>query len=148
GDVLRRCRRLAEEAERHSSAPSDRISSVIRATEQLLLDGNAADPGLLRAVMTDLGPTTSADTTVATYAVFAALRTGGDPEAIAAADDFVDICRRQGHISELTHALQLKTQAHFFVCEFSAVEAAAAEALHVAEAIGHTRRASHVQGVL
>lgn len=147
GDVLRRCRRLAEDAERHAAAP-DRISSVIRATEQLLLDGHTADPGPLRAVMADLGPATSAGTTAATYAVFAALRTGGDPEALAAADDFVDICRRQGHISELTHALQLKTQAHFFLGQFAEVEAAAAEALHVAEAIGHTRRACHVRGVL
>ncbi|NUR61805.1 MAG: AAA family ATPase [Catenulispora sp.] len=172
GDVLRRCRRLAETAERHSAAPPDRISSVIRATEQLLLDGATADPALLRTAMADLGSTPSArravhataratsqgtvgtaettatDTTAATYAVFAALRTGGDPEALAAADDFADLCRRQGYISELAHALQLKAQAHFFLGQFPAVEASAAEALHIAQAIGHSRRARHVQGVL
>ncbi|WP_344658951.1 helix-turn-helix transcriptional regulator [Catenulispora subtropica] len=148
GDVLRRCGRLAEVAEQHSTAPLGRISSVIRATEQLLADGGTADPGLFQAAMADLGSATSADTMAATYAVFAALRTGSDPEALAASEDLAAVCRRQGRISELTHALQLKTQAHFFLGGFPEAEAAAAEALHIADAIGHTRRARHVQGVL
>lgn len=150
GEAVRRCGRLAEQASRQGTDPPGGIRSVIHATEQLLSGGSATELGLLQTAMADLrapGPA-PADTVAATYSVFAALRTGADTEALAAAEELAGICRRQGRISELTHALQLQSQAHFFLGQFPAAEAAASEALNVAAAIGHSRRAGHVQGVL
>lgn len=148
GDVLHRASRLVEVAQQHSDVPLGSIPSVVQGTELLLSGDHAAGLALLRGLPTGPGTAVAADILAATYTVFAALRTGGDPEALTAADELTRICRTQGRVSELTHALQLRTQAQIFLGRFPEAEADAAEALHITDAIGQSRRARHIQGVL
>ncbi|RKN53515.1 hypothetical protein D7231_35060, partial [Streptomyces klenkii] len=152
GEVLRRASRLIETAQRHGQAPPGAIPAVVRGTELLLSGDHAAGLALLRAPLAAAGPAVPAavpaDILAATYTVFAALRAGGDEEALAAADELARLCRTRGRISDLTHALQLRTQARIFLGHLPEAEADAAEALRIAEAIGHTRRARGVRGVL
>ncbi|MFF0201359.1 ATP-binding protein [Streptomyces sp. NPDC005017] len=148
GETLRRSSRLTEIAQRHSDVPLGQIPSVVRGTDLLLSGDHAAGLDLLRVSLTSTGTSVSGDVLAATYVVFAGLRTGADTETLAAADELTRICRAQGRISDLPHALQLRTQARIFLGLFPEAEADAAEALRVTEAIGHTQRARSVQGVL
>ncbi|MGP4112762.1 ATP-binding protein [Streptomyces sp. 4N509B] len=147
-EVLRRASHLMETVQRHSGVPLGTIPSVVRGTELLLAGDHTAGLELLRASLAAAGSSVPADLLAATYTVFAALRTGGDSEALAAADELTRICRAQGQISELTHALQLRTQAWIVLGRIPEAEADAAEALRITDAIGHTRRARDIRGVL
>ncbi|MEO3752677.1 AAA family ATPase [Streptomyces sp. B6B3] len=152
GEVLRRASRLMEIAQQHSDvslgAVPSVVPSVVRSTEFLLSGDHAAALELLRSSLAAVGSSTPADILAATCTVFAALRTGGDTEALVAADELTRSCRAEGRISDLTHALQLRTQARILVGRFAEAEADAAEALRITDAIGHTRRARTIQGVL
>lgn len=138
GETLRQAARLTAEM------PGSHVSDMVRGTELLLSGDHTGGLRLLRSAL----PATGDSTMAATYAVFGALRTGADREAATAAEDFARTCREQGWIGELSHALQLRTQANIFLGRHSEARADGAEALRIAEDTGHSRRAAHVRGVL
>ncbi|WAL67811.1 LuxR C-terminal-related transcriptional regulator [Amycolatopsis cynarae] len=82
------------------------------------------------------------------YALFNAILLGDDREAEVLADEYVRQCRDTGQISELTHALQIRTQIRILTGRHAEAKADGAELLHLSEATGHTRRAGHLRGIL
>ncbi|TDC13573.1 LuxR family transcriptional regulator [Streptomyces sp. 8K308] len=148
GEVLARASHLMEIARRHSDVPLGNVPSVVRGTELLRSGDHAAGLELLRRALAPVGPARPADVLAATHTVFAALRTGGDSEALAAADELTRRCRAQGRVADLTHALQLRIQARILLGHLPEAEADAAEGLRIADAIGHSRRARNIEGVL
>ncbi|WP_410592099.1 helix-turn-helix transcriptional regulator [Amycolatopsis sp. lyj-23] len=82
------------------------------------------------------------------FRLFTTIIAGADREGAVLADEFVRYCRDHGRIGELTHALQIRTQLRILHGRHAEAEADGAEALHIAEATGHARRAGHLRGIL
>ncbi|MFC5095825.1 ATP-binding protein [Amycolatopsis plumensis] len=140
GTLDRAQRLLTAVTTRHPELAGDTFAGVHGCA--LLLSGDH------RGAFRLLRPTWTAPDADLVYAVFTTIISGADREGAALADEFVRHCRDHGRIGELTHALQIRTQLRILHGRHAEAEADGAEALQVAEATGHTRRADQLRGIL
>jgi DNA-binding CsgD family transcriptional regulator/tetratricopeptide (TPR) repeat protein len=124
------------------------VTAAVRGMERVAAGDPAAGLPLLRAALPAPGSAAATGRVVGTYAVFSALMTGDDDAACELAAARVDVCRDQGLIGALPHALQLLTQAQILRGGYAEAAESGAEARRIAHDTGQAGRLRHLHGIL
>jgi DNA-binding CsgD family transcriptional regulator len=123
------------------------VTAAVRGMERVAAGDPVAGLPLLRAALP--APGTAATHQVATTsAVFSALMTGDDDAAGELAAARVDVCRAQGLVGALPHALQLLTQVQILRGSYAEAAESGAEAWRIAHDTGQAGRLRHLHGIL
>lgn len=123
------------------------VTAAVRGMARVAAGDFATGLPLLRTALPAPGTAGTSQVT-ATSAVFSALMTGDDDAARELAVARVDVCRAQGLVGALPHALQLLTQAQILRGDHAEAAESGAEAWRIAQDTGQAGRLRHLHGIL